>query len=112
MANFLAPEHLELDVRDLEGALSGINNYGALFIGQDSAEVFCDYGLGPNHVLPTSRFARFRGGLSVLDFLKVNTWLKINNLSACAQFASDAAQLARLEGLEAHAKSVEIRFKK
>ena len=99
------------DIQNPDDIIPKLKNYGAMFIGQNSAEVFCDYGLGPNHVLPTSRYARFRGGLSVLDFLKINTWLKIENLSSCRQFSDDTSQLARLEGLEAHARAAEARRK-
>ncbi|MEM6733366.1 MAG: histidinol dehydrogenase, partial [Myxococcota bacterium] len=69
--------------------------------------VFGDYGAGPNHVLPTGWTARLTGGLSVVDFLRVRTWLAVDD---DAQFlANDAAQLARLEGLEAHARAAESR---
>lgn len=96
----LAPEHLSLMVKDPELIRPQLNHYGALFI--DSAEVFGDYGIGPNHVLPTGRSARFCGGLSVLDFLRVRTWLRA---SPPRSLIEDAAALARLEGLQAHARS-------
>jgi phosphoribosyl-ATP pyrophosphohydrolase/phosphoribosyl-AMP cyclohydrolase/histidinol dehydrogenase len=76
-----------------------------LFIGQGSAEVFGDYGAGPNHTLPTGGTARYTGGLSVFDFLRVRTWLKINNARAAAGIIKDAVQLAELEGLIGHARS-------
>jgi histidinol dehydrogenase len=65
----LAPEHLEVQVTDADLVWKRISNYGAMFIGQGSAEVFGDYGAGPNHVLPTSGTARYTGGLSVFTFL-------------------------------------------
>ena len=100
----LAPEHLQLMLAEPQGAAERLRNYGALFIG--SAEVFGDYGAGPNHVLPTGGGARYTGGLSVLTFLKIQTWLELEDASA---LAADAAQLARLEGLEAHARAAERR---
>jgi phosphoribosyl-ATP pyrophosphohydrolase/phosphoribosyl-AMP cyclohydrolase/histidinol dehydrogenase len=82
-----------------------VRHYGALFRGRAGAEVFGDYGSGPNHVLPTGGAARRKGGLSVLDFLRVRTWLQLDD----ARDARDAAALARLEGLEAHARAAERR---
>ena len=101
----LAPEHLELMLEDPQIAAKRLRNYGALFVG--SAEVFGDYGAGPNHVLPTGGGARYTGGLSVLTFLKIQTWLE---LDGAGDLAADAAALARLEGLEAHARAAEKRI--
>jgi phosphoribosyl-ATP pyrophosphohydrolase/phosphoribosyl-AMP cyclohydrolase/histidinol dehydrogenase len=100
----LAPEHLEIILKEPESAARRLRNFGALFIG--SAEVFGDYGAGPNHVLPTGGSARYTGGLSVLTFLKIQTWLDLDDP---ADLAGDAAALARLEGLEAHARAAERR---
>jgi phosphoribosyl-ATP pyrophosphohydrolase/phosphoribosyl-AMP cyclohydrolase/histidinol dehydrogenase len=100
----LAPEHLQLMLAEPRGSAERLRNYGALFIG--SAEVFGDYGAGPNHVLPTGGGARYIGGLSVLTFLKIQTWLELEDASTLAR---DAAQLARMEGLEAHARAAELR---
>jgi len=105
----LAPEHLALHVRSPQTWVSKLRHYGGLFIGADSAEVLGDYGIGPNHVLPTGATARARGGLSVFTFLRVRTWLRIDDRTALADMARDAAALARLEGLEAHARSAERR---
>lgn len=102
----LAPEHLALLCRDAEGCAARVLHAGAVFVGPRSAEVFGDYGAGPNHVLPTGGGARFAGGLSVLTFLRTRTWLA---LAEPAVLAHDAAQLARLEGLEAHARAAERR---
>ena len=102
----LAPEHLQLVVRNPDALAARIGHAGALFIGARSAEVFGDYGVGPNHVLPTGGGARFTGGLSVLNFVRVRTWLRINDDTA---IANDTAALARLEGLEAHARAAEAR---
>lgn len=105
----LAPEHLEVMVQNAREVSGRLNHYGALFIGQTSAETLGDYGAGPNHVLPTGGAARFTGGLSVLAFLRVRTWMKIDNPTGAAGLLDDAAALARLEGLEAHARAALLR---
>jgi histidinol dehydrogenase len=106
----LAPEHLEVLVADAGRCAARLRHYGGLFVGEASAEVFGDYGVGPNHVLPTGTAARFTGGLSVLNFLRVRTWLRLDPGPALEEVARDAAALARLEGLEAHARSAEQRL--
>ncbi len=106
----LAPEHLELVVRDAGAAAPRFSGYGTLFTGPLSAEVLGDYGAGPNHVLPTGGTARFSGGLSVLTFLRARTWLAIDDPAGAAELARDAARLARLEGLEGHARAAERRL--
>jgi phosphoribosyl-ATP pyrophosphohydrolase/phosphoribosyl-AMP cyclohydrolase/histidinol dehydrogenase len=105
----LAPEHLELHLADAPAVARSLRHYGGLFIGSGAAEVLGDYGAGPNHVLPTGHTARFTGGLSVLTFLRVRTYLQIDDPGAAELLASDAAHLARLEGLEAHARSADLR---
>lgn len=100
LCNRIAPEHLELVLEDSQAIAPQMRHYGGLFIGQASAEVMGDYGAGPNHVLPTGATARFSGGLSVFDFLRIRTWM---TLETPDNLAKDAARLARLEGLEAHA---------
>ena len=102
----IAPEHLQLCVNEPRVVAARVQNAGALFLGHASAEVFGDYGAGPNHVLPTGGAARFTGGLSVLHFLRVRTWLDI---SEPGHLGDDTAAIARLEGLEAHARAAEIR---
>jgi phosphoribosyl-ATP pyrophosphohydrolase/phosphoribosyl-AMP cyclohydrolase/histidinol dehydrogenase len=104
----LAPEHLQVLTEDADGVAARLAHWGGLFIGAGSAEVFGDYGIGPNHTLPTGGVARFKGGLSVLDFLRVRTWLRMEG-PADGAVLSDAAALARLEGLEAHARAAERR---
>ena len=105
----LAPEHLELHVRD-PGAVAGrVQHCGALFIGAAAGEVLGDYGAGPNHVLPTGGSARFSGGLSVQSFLRTRTWMRLDG-PIPAGLCRDAAALARLEGLEAHARAAERRL--
>ncbi|MEO6461485.1 MAG: histidinol dehydrogenase, partial [Candidatus Eisenbacteria bacterium] len=104
----IAPEHLELMVRAPTRIRSRLRHYGAAFIGAGSAEVFGDYGAGPNHVLPTGGAARGSGGLSVLTFLRVRTWLRLDARRAPG-LVRDTAALARLEGLEGHARAAERR---
>lgn len=101
----LAPEHLSLALKKPEEL--SLRHYGALFVGGHSAEVFGDYGAGPNHVLPTGRGARFGAGLSVFSFLRSPSFLQ---LGPNESLALDAAELGRLEGLEAHARSSELRL--
>ena len=105
-ANQLAPEHLALhDV----ALFPAIRNAGSIFLGASSPEAAGDYASGPNHVLPTSGAARLRGGLSAADFVKV---ISVQELSgeALAGLARSITTLARAEGLEAHARSVEVRL--
>jgi len=109
VANAIAPEHLQLSVAYPDDLSPLLDHYGALFMGEKSAEVFGDYGVGPNHVLPTSRTARARGGLSVMDFLRVRTWIRMDGSGPPLDLVEDAAWLARQEGLEAHARAAELR---
>lgn len=102
----LAPEHLQLSVRDPQALAARCRNAGACFLGEKSAEVFGDYGIGGNHVLPTGRGARFTGGLSALTFVRVRSWLR---LDAAGAVVADVAAMARIEGLEAHARAAERR---
>lgn len=104
----IAPEHLELVVKDPETLLGHIKNAGAIFIGPYTPEAIGDYVGGPNHVLPTSGTARFASGLSVIDFMKRTNLIKCDEASFAA-LAPAAECLANLEGLDAHALSLEIR---
>jgi len=106
----LAPEHLELLLDRAAEVAQRLAHYGALFIGAGSAEVLGDYGAGPNHVLPTAGTARSKGGLSVYTFLRVRTWLCIDDQTAARPLIEDAAWFGRVEGLEAHARSAEARL--
>jgi phosphoribosyl-ATP pyrophosphohydrolase/phosphoribosyl-AMP cyclohydrolase/histidinol dehydrogenase len=108
--DLLAPEHLALHVKDAESVAPRLRHYGAIFIGEPAAEVLGDYGAGPNHVLPTGRASRFTGGLSVLSFLRVRTWMAIHDRAGARGLIEDAAWLGRVEGLEAHARSAERRL--
>ena len=111
--NMLSPEHLELLTDNPSAAAERCRHAGAVFLGEGSAEVFGDYGIGPNHTLPTGGSARFAAGLSVYTFLRARTWLKLDGpgsqIRANEATISDTARLARLEGLEAHARAAECR---
>ncbi|RJO65911.1 MAG: histidinol dehydrogenase [Myxococcales bacterium] len=107
----LAPEHLQVMTADADTVAARCRHYGALFIGAQSAEAAGDYGAGPNHVLPTGGTARFAGGLSVFNFLRVRTWLRLDDGPEAQTLLRDAAALARLEGLEGHARAAEKRLR-
>ncbi len=109
LANRIAPEHLELAVADPEALLPAISNAGAVFLGSHTPEVIGDYVGGSNHVLPTAGSARFSSGLSVLDFVKRTSILKLG-VEQLRALAPSAMTLARVEGLEAHRHSVGIRL--
>lgn len=102
VSDTLAPEHLALHVADPRPLAMQVRNYGSIFVGGDAAETFADYGAGPNHVLPTGGGAKFQAGLSVFSFLRPATWLAIDDPG---ELIEDTARLARLEGLEAHARA-------
>jgi phosphoribosyl-ATP pyrophosphohydrolase/phosphoribosyl-AMP cyclohydrolase/histidinol dehydrogenase len=102
----VAPEHLALHVDDPGDLLDGLGAYGSVFVGGASAEAFADYGVGPNHVLPTGGGARFQSGLSVFTYLKAPTWSRLDDPSPLVE---DTMLLARLEGLEAHARAAGYR---
>jgi histidinol dehydrogenase len=105
----LAPEHLEIIARDADALSRAIANAGAIFIGPFTPEAIGDYVGGCNHVLPTSRSARFSSGLGVLDFLKRTSILKCDAKSLAA-LGRSAVVLAEAEGLQAHARSVAMRL--
>jgi phosphoribosyl-ATP pyrophosphohydrolase/phosphoribosyl-AMP cyclohydrolase/histidinol dehydrogenase len=107
--NRLAPEHLEIMTEQPEAIAPKLRHCGGLFLGARSAEVFGDYGVGPNHVLPTGRAARSTAGLSVMTFLRARTWLSMDGDDDRDQLIDDVAWLARAEGLEAHARAAEAR---
>ncbi len=109
LVNRLAPEHLELATADPEALLGDIRNAGAVFMGQYTPEAVGDYVAGPNHVLPTSRTARFSSGLSVLDFMKRSSILRLG-ADALEALGPAAMTLAEAEGLDAHARSIAMRL--
>jgi histidinol dehydrogenase len=110
LVNRIAPEHLELSVRDPERLLPKIRHAGAIFLGAYSSEALGDYCAGPNHVLPTSRTARFSSPLGVYDFQKRSSVIRVSR-EAAAKLGAVAAELARGEGLTAHARAAELRMK-
>jgi histidinol dehydrogenase len=110
VANFIAPEHLELSVADAEAVAPHIRHAGAIFLGRYTAEALGDYCAGPNHVLPTSRTARFSSPLGVYDFQKRSSLIGCSQTGAAA-LGKIASRLARGEGLTAHARSAEYRCK-
>ena len=103
-ANLIAPEHITVAAEDLPF----IQNAGSIFVGDYSAQAAGDYASGPNHVLPTAGQARFRGGLSVMDFVKITTVQKLS-ATGLRRIAPAIECLAGIEGLKAHAESVRVR---
>ena len=110
LSNRVAPEHLEVLTEDATGVAKLLDQYGALFVGHNAAEVLGDYGIGPNHTLPTGGTARYTGGLSVFSFLRIRTWMRVDDTAASEPAVRDAVHLARLEGLEGHARAAEKRL--
>ena len=128
--NELVPEHVQICTTDPQDIADSLTDYGALFIGNESAEVFGDYGIGPNHTLPTHGAGRRSGGLSVFDFVKVQTWLQMEGGTAIDDTNSnktrtedlndnefdricvDSAQFASLEGLRGHEAAALLRKKR
>jgi len=108
IANKRAPEHLELQIKNPDSIISQLKNYGSLFIGEYSAEVFGDYCSGPNHTLPTNGCARYTGGLSVKEYIKVLTFQKVTK-DASKNLIKAASKLADVEGLYAHKNAADIR---
>ena len=109
--NYIAPEHLHLQIKSYKKLLPKINNAGGIFLGEYSAEAFGDYIVGTNHILPTSGSAKFSSGLGVLDFMKRNSIVEMNSKSYNT-LKKDTENMANIEGLEAHKLSVKIRQNK
>jgi histidinol dehydrogenase len=110
LANSIAPEHIELMVKQPRQLAERIRNAGAMFLGPYSAPPLGDYFAGPNHVLPTGGSARFFSPLGTYDFLKRTTVIHAEK-RALRALAPKITHLARLEGLDDHARSVEARFR-
>jgi histidinol dehydrogenase len=110
VANFIAPEHLELSVEDPQAMVKQIRHAGAIFMGRHTCESLGDYCAGPNHVLPTSRTARFSSPLGVYDFQKRSSLIMVSEEGADS-LGRVASTLAHGEGLTAHARSAEYRLK-
>lgn len=110
LINELAPEHLELCIKDAEKTVADIKHAGAIFVGPHTPEVVGDYIAGPSHVLPTHGSARYFSALSVADFIKTIPVIKFSE-AAFKKLGPIAAQIAHLEGLTAHAAAIEVRLK-
>ena len=107
----ISPEHLSIQADNLEWWLNRLSSYGSLFLGEETTVSFGDKVSGPNHVLPTSGAARYTGGLSVHNFRKIVTWQKSTRYAVKEQ-AIKTARISRLEGMEGHARSADVRLKK
>ena len=106
-----APEHLQVQCDDLDWWLDQVTAYGSLFLGEETTTAFGDKSSGPNHVLPTSGAAKYTGGLSVHKFMKTVTWQR-SGRDAAKRIAEATARISRLEGMEAHARTADIRLEK
>lgn len=111
ISDLYASEHLEVHCSDLAWWHDHLTNYGSLFLGEETNVAFGDKVSGPNHILPTKFAARYSAGLSVHKFLKPLTWQKMDR-GACARIAPVSARISRLEGMEAHARTSDIRMQK
>ena len=109
VADRYAPEHLHIQAVDLDWWLGRLRAYGSLFLGEETTVAFGDKTSGPNHVLPTSGAARYTGGLSVHKFMKTVTWQRATR-EAARPLAEATARISRLEGMEGHARSADIRL--
>ncbi|HQT64536.1 MAG: histidinol dehydrogenase [Acidocella sp. 20-57-95] len=106
-----ASEHLEVHCHDIDWWLANLSNYGSLFLGEETTVAYGDKASGPNHILPTKFAARYSAGLSVHKFLKPLTWQRMNR-QASLEVGEITARISRLEGMEAHARSADIRVNK
>jgi sulfopropanediol 3-dehydrogenase len=106
-----ASEHLQAMARDLNWWLKNLSNYGSLFLGEETTVAYGDKCSGPNHILPTRGAARYSGGLSVGKFIKTVTWQRLDR-SSSRIVGQVAARISRLEGVEEHAKTSDIRLQK
>ncbi len=110
-ADEYAPEHLSVQAADLDWWLGRLQSYGSLFLGEQTTVAFGDKASGPNHVLPTSGAARYTGGLSVHKFMKIVTWQRAT-ADGARPVAEATARISRLEGMEGHARTADIRLRK
>lgn len=111
VADTYAPEHLHVQAADLDWWLGRLRSYGSLFLGEETTVAFGDKCSGPNHVLPTSGAGRYTGGLSVHKFMKTVTWQRATR-SASRALAVATARISRLEGMEGHARTADVRLAK
>ena len=108
ISNFIAPEHLQVHLKDSALIEKNIINAGSVFIGEQNTVAFGDYTMGTNHVLPTDQSAKYSSGLSVDDFIKKTVFVKAGK-KTISKIANETIELAKSEGLDAHALSIEIR---
>ena len=106
-----APEHLTVQAQDLSWWLERLTNYGSLFLGEETTVTYGDKASGPNHVLPTNGAAKYTGGLSVHKFMKLVTWQQ-GTREGMKPVAEASARISRLEGMEGHARSADVRLAK
>ena len=111
MADWVAPEHLEVQTVEDDWYLNRLQNYGSVFLGADATVTYSDKGCtGTNHTLPTQGAARYTGGLSVAKFIKTLTWQKVTDPVAAQHVAADAAAFGPVDGLDAHARTASMRL--
>jgi sulfopropanediol 3-dehydrogenase len=106
-----ASEHLEIQAADLDWWLNTLTNYGSLFLGEESTVAYGDKTSGPNHILPTKKAGRYSGGLSAGKFIKTVTYQRLTR-EANRQIGCVSARISRLEGMEAHARTSDVRLAK
>merc|ERR1712070_13011 len=111
LSDHYASEHLQVQAKDLDWWLDNLRNYGSLFLGEETQTTFGDKCSGTNHILPTKRVSRYSGGLSVDKFVKKVTYQKMTQ-EANRDIAFRASRLSRLEGMEGHARSCDVRLEK
>jgi sulfopropanediol 3-dehydrogenase len=111
LSDAYACEHLQVMARDLDWWLANLNNYGSLFLGEETTVAYGDKCSGPNHILPTRGAARYSGGLSVGKFIKTVTWQRLDR-GASRTVGQVAARISRLEGMEGHARTADARLAK
>lgn len=111
IADSYAPEHLHVQAADLDWFLGRLRCYGSLFLGEETTVAFGDKAAGPNHVLPTSGAAKYTGGLSVHKYMKLVTWQRVTR-EGSKSVAEATARISRLEGMEGHARTADIRLEK
>ena len=111
ISNQYAPEHLEVQAENLNWWKDTLQNYGSLFLGEETTVTYGDKCSGPNHILPTKRAAKYTGGLSVGKFIKTVTYQRMTKESN-KEIGAVAARISRLEGMEAHARTGDVRLRK
>jgi histidinol dehydrogenase len=104
----LAPEHVQVVTAEPDAFLEMVSAFGAAFLGPLSPVPFGDYGVGSNHVLPTMGTARFASGLRASDFVRVSSYIRVDS-EGLTRFGSEVEAVARAEGLDGHARAVEVR---